>query len=288
MRLLPLCALTTCALAAPRGRGGTPTKPSTSERQRRLYDRGCLFSPEGRVYQVEYAEKNVARGSFAVGAVAPDGVALAAVRSAHARSVPGAFLERRWRERVHRVDDTIACVACGLVPDALQLLAALRDFCRRHRSTWGEAPPVEACARHLGRLARAATARAAGRPYGAAFLIGGFDEGSSEPRLFRTEPSGAYEAYGVGGVATAGAAPDGSTIADLERAAAAFGDVADGADAAYAAAVAAAEASPPTDRSDAVATDVELAVLRPSGCVICDADELAERFERRASAATES
>ena len=75
MRLLPLYALATCALAAPRGRGGTPTKPSTSERQRRLYDRGCLFSPEGRVYQVEYAEKNVARGSFAVGAVAPDGVA---------------------------------------------------------------------------------------------------------------------------------------------------------------------------------------------------------------------
>ena len=95
MRLLPLYALTTIVGAAPRGRGGTPTKPSTSERQRRLYDRGCLFSPEGRVYQVEYAEKNVARGSFAVGTVAPDGVALAAVRSAHARSMPGAFLEKR-------------------------------------------------------------------------------------------------------------------------------------------------------------------------------------------------
>ena len=69
-----------------------------------------------------------------------------------------------------------------------------------------------------------------------------------------------------------------------------IGALADGADAAYAAAVAAAEASPPPDRSDAVATDVELAVLRPSGCVICDADELAERFERRSSssAATES
>ena len=128
----------------------------------------------------------------------------------------------------------------------------------------------------------------AGRPYGAAFLIGGFDEGSSEPRLFRTEPSGAYEAYARGRRRDGGRRADGSTIADLERAAAAFGDVADGADAAYAAAVAAAEASPPTDRSDAVATDVELAVLRPSGCVICDADELAERFERRSSAATES
>ena len=106
------------------------------------------------MYQVEYAEKNVARGSFAVGAVAPDGVALAAVRSAHARSVPGAFLERRWRERVHRVDDTIACVACGLVPDALQLLAALRDFCRRHRSTAAAAG---------GGLASSAGARTASR-----------------------------------------------------------------------------------------------------------------------------
>ena len=147
--------MATCALAAPRGRGGTPTKPSTSERQRRLYDRGCLFSPEGRVYQVEYAEKNVARGSFAVGAVAPYGVALAAVRSAHARSVPGAFLERRWRERVHRVDDTIACVACGLVPDALQLLAALRDFCRRHRSTWGGRRPRLLSAAHAAGLTTA-------------------------------------------------------------------------------------------------------------------------------------
>jgi len=289
MRFSLLAVLAACALAAPRSRGGSPAKTSaTSERQRRLYDRGCLFSPEGRIYQVEYAEKNVARGSFAAGAVAPDGVALAAVRSAHARSVPGALLEARWRERVHRVDDGIACVACGLVPDALQLLAALRDFCRRHRQTWGEAPPVEACARHLGRLARAATQRAGGRPYGAAFLIGGFDEGSSEPRLFRTDPSGAYEAYGVGGVATAGAAPGDSTITELEDAAAACADVDGATDAAYAAAIAAAASSPPADRSDAVATDVELAVLRPSGCVICDADELAERFERSSPAAEES
>ena len=176
----------------------------------------------------------------------------------------------------------------GLAPLAPTTTRGMRSQTRRGGRRGAPYSDVaEACARHLGRLARAATARAAGRPYGAAFLIGGFDEGSSEPRLFRTEPSGAYEAYGVGGVATAGAAPDGSTIADLERAAAAFGDVTDGADTAYAAAVAAAKASPPTDRSDAVATDVELAVLRPSGCVICDADDLAERFERRAPA-TES
>ena len=190
MRLLPLCALTTCALAAPRGRGGTPTKPSTSERQRRLYDRGCLFSPEGRVYQVEYAEKNVARGSFAVGAVAPDGVALAAARSAHARSVPGAFLERRWRERVHRVDDTIAGVACGLVPDALRSSRPCATSAEAPQQ--GEAPPVEACARH----GRPAPARRGG---GAALRRAFSSAASTRARraaALRDGPSGAYEAYG--------------------------------------------------------------------------------------------
>jgi len=92
----------------------------------------------------------------------------------------------------------------------------------------------------------------------------------------------------VGGVATAGAAPGDSTITELEDAAAACADVDGATDAAYAAAIAAAASSPPADRSDAVATDVELAVLRPSGCVICDADELAERFERSSPAAEES
>ena len=195
MRLFSLYALTTCALAAPRGRGGTPTKPSTSERQRRLYDRGCLFSPEGRVYQVEYAEKNVARGSFAVEPWRPT-----ASRSPPcARRTRGPCPARSWRG-----GGASACTA-STTRSRASPAAWCRTRCSSSRpcatSAGGTAARGRGAARRGVRAApRPARARGDGARGGAALRRGvphrRLRRGSSEPRLFRTEPSGAYEAYG--------------------------------------------------------------------------------------------
>ncbi|KAH8075321.1 threonine-type endopeptidase [Aureococcus anophagefferens] len=219
--------------------------------------------PEGRIYQVEYASKAVERGSFAVGVLGPRGVALAAVRSAGLRSTPEPLLSPNWCERVHRVDERIWCVACGVVPDATTLLRALREFAAEHRKTWGEAPPVEVVAKQLSRHAQKLTQRAGGRPFGAAFLLAGFDDGSDAPRLFKTDPGGTYEACEAGGFATAGAAPD-DVLDALDAADLADADGAALQRAACAAAFDAAVASPPQGRDGARASDVEVALTPPA------------------------
>ena len=180
------------------------------------------------MYQV-VCRKNVARGSFAVGAV---GARRASRSPPCARRTRGPCPARSWKG-----GGASACTA-STTRSRASPAASCRTRCsprgparlrRRHRSTWGEAPPVEACARHR-RPARAPAAAAGRRPT-ARRSSSAASTGPSEPRLFRTEPSGAYGARGVGGVAAAGAAPTGrpSRTWSAPRG---FGDVADGADAA--------------------------------------------------------
>ena len=276
-----LCALlATQSAAMPRSANRSPKREASSARQRRFYDRGCLFSPEGRIYQVEYASKAVERGSFAVGVLGPRGVALAAVRSAGLRATPEPLLSPNWCERVHRVDERIWCVACGVVPDATTLLRALREFAAEHRKTWGEAPPVEVVAKQLSRHAQKLTQRAGGRPFGAAFLLAGFDDGSDVPRLFKTDPGGTYEACEAGGFATAGAAPD-DVLDALDAADLADADGAALQRAACAAAFDAAVASPPRGRDGARASDVEVCALDAAGGRFLKDDEVRALFDAR-------
>ena len=231
---------------------------------------------------MEYASKAVERGSFAVGVIGRDSVALAAVRSSGLRSTPEALLAGEWRERVHRVDDHVYCVSCGLVPDATTLLRALREFAQEHRRHWGEAAPVEVIAKQLSRHTQKMTQRAGGRPFGAAFLLAGFDEGDECPKLFKTDPAGTYDAYEPGTFACAGSAPD-SVVERLEERVDVDADVVE---LAHAAALDAAVASPPPGRDDDAkgrATDVELAVLRQAGSAIVADSGLRERFDARGS-----
>ena len=160
------------------------------------YDRGTsLFSPDGRIYQVEYAREAVSRGAPSVGIRTADGVVLAAQSRAGS-----SLMESESIEKLHKIDDHVGAASAGHVADARQLI----DFARRQGQVsqlrYGEPIDVEALTKELTDHIQENTQRGGTRPYGAALLIGGIENG--EPRLFAADPSGTpneWKATVIGG-----------------------------------------------------------------------------------------
>lgn len=152
------------------------------------YDRAItVFSPDGRLFQVEYAKEAVKRGATAIGIVARDGVALIAFKSIHSKLVLPESLKK-----VFEIDSHIAVTASGLIADARRLVETARIDAQRHRITYNEAPSIESVARSICDLMQIYTQYGGIRPFGVSLLIAGVDDA---PRLFEAEPSGAMTAY---------------------------------------------------------------------------------------------
>jgi len=152
------------------------------------YDRAItVFSPDGRLFQVEYAKEAVKRGATAIGITAKDGVALVAFKSIHSRLVMPESLKK-----IFEVDSHIAVTASGLIADARRLVDIARLDAQRHRITYNEPPTVENISRSVCDTMQVYTQYGGIRPFGVSLLIAGVD---SVPRLFEAEPSGAMTAY---------------------------------------------------------------------------------------------
>jgi len=162
---------------------------------RQAYDRGTsLFSPDGRIYQVEYAREAVKRGTPSVGIRASDGVVLAAERR-----VRSELLEPRSIEKLHKIDDHIGVASAGHVADARQLVDVGRQAAQVEQLRYGEPITTEQLTTAVSEHIQEFTQSGGTRPYGAALLVGGYVDG---PRLFETDPSGTpyeWQATAIGG-----------------------------------------------------------------------------------------
>jgi proteasome alpha subunit len=162
---------------------------------RESYDRGStIFSPDGRLYQVEYAREAVGRGSPSVAVRTPEGIAL--VAGTHRRSP---LLDADSVSKIHRVDDRITVATAGNAADSRRLVEIARDEAVEERATYGEAPAVEPLARTVADHMQAATQRGGTRPFGTALLFAGVDETGTH--LIEADPSGAiysWEATAIG------------------------------------------------------------------------------------------
>ncbi len=158
------------------------------------YDRAItVFSPDGRLFQVEYAREAVKTGSTSIGIVCKDGIAL----MAHKR-VSSPLLIGGSTEKIFAIDTHIAAASSGLVADARKLVDFSRLEAQKHRLTYDEEIPVELLAKNIGDHIQFFTQYAGVRPYGVSFLVAGIDGGL---RLFETDPSGAlfeYKATAIG------------------------------------------------------------------------------------------
>lgn len=159
------------------------------------YDRAAtMFSPDGRLYQVEYASKIVSQGTIAVALKYADGVLFGVDKKVQSRLiVPGSI------EKLFKVDDHIGAVSAGLVGDARRLVQISRQKTQENLMYYDEPILVETLVKETANIMQIFTQYGGMRPFGVSLIIGGVDNTGN--RLFEAEPSGAlaeYKAIAVG------------------------------------------------------------------------------------------
>ncbi len=153
------------------------------------YDRStAMFSPDGRLFQVEYAFEAVRRGWTAIGVRVREGVVLVAEKR---KTAPLADMEQM--EKIMRVDEHIGASSVGLGGDGRILIDYARLVAIRHKLLYGEKITVEYLTRQVCDVMQSYTQFGGVRPFGVAIIIGGVDDNG--PALYVAEPSGQYFGY---------------------------------------------------------------------------------------------
>ncbi len=158
------------------------------------YDRAItVFSPDGRLFQVEYAREAVKRGTTSVGIKCKSGVILAVDKR-----VSSKLVESTSVEKIYQIDDHIGAATCGLVADARVLVDKARVESQVNRITYNEPIDVAVLVKKICDFEQLYTQHGGVRPFGVALLLAGVND---RPRLFETDPSGAlieYKATAIG------------------------------------------------------------------------------------------
>jgi proteasome alpha subunit len=153
------------------------------------YDRVItIFSPEGRLFQVEYAVEAVKRGAMIVGIACKDGVVLGAEEKA-----PSKLQDQNFSWKIFQIDDHVGVAIVGLGADARVLIDQARIYSQSNRLIYDEPIDVEALAKRIADLKQIYTQHSGVRPFGVAMIWGGVDKNG--PRLFVTLPGGDYWSY---------------------------------------------------------------------------------------------
>ncbi len=152
------------------------------------YDRAItVFSPDGRLYQVEYAIETVKRGTIAIGVKCKDGIVIAVEEK------PRKLQISETPQKIFQVDDHVGVAAAGYIPDARSQVDNARFFSQSNKMIYDEPVEVEVIAKHLADQCQQYTQYAGVRPYGVALILGGVV--NKTPQLYLTDPSGTYISY---------------------------------------------------------------------------------------------
>ncbi len=158
------------------------------------YDRAItVFSPDGRLFQVEYAREAVKRGTTTVGVMCEDGVVLIIDKRIASKLVVPKSIEKMFQ-----IDEHIGCATSGLVADARSLVDYARVTAQINKVTYSEKIDVESLVKKVCDYKQNYTQYGGVRPFGTALLIAGVDETGNH--LYETDPSGALVEYKAGSI----------------------------------------------------------------------------------------
>ncbi len=153
-----------------------------TNQQQQQYDRGItIFSPDGRLFQVEYAKEAVKKGATALGVAYEDGAVLAATRTTPE-------LQVRNPEKVFKIDNHIGVATSGLVADGRTLVEEARNEAQKHMMTYDEEIPPSVLAKFVADRCQHFTQYGGVRPYGLSTIAGGVKDGNAT--VYHTDPSG--------------------------------------------------------------------------------------------------
>lgn len=151
------------------------------------YDRGVMFSPDGRLFQVDYAREAVRKGATSIGIVADDAVVLIAHKNVtEPLAVPSTV------KKIFKLDADIGVTYSGLVADGQHLVQLMRQKTQSHRLVYDETESVETVAKELAEEMQLATQYGGVRPYAVSLLVAGYDK---MPQLYEVDAGAAFLGY---------------------------------------------------------------------------------------------
>ncbi|XP_022905737.1 proteasome subunit alpha type-4 [Onthophagus taurus] len=157
----------------------------------RRYDtRTTIFSPEGRLYQVEYAMEAISHAGTCLGILANDGILLAAERRNTNKLLDEVFSS----EKIYKLNEDMVCSVAGITSDANVLTNELRLIGQRYLFQYGESIPCEQLVSWLCDVKQAYTQYGGKRPFGVSILYMGWDKHYGY-QLYQSDPSGNYSGW---------------------------------------------------------------------------------------------
>ena len=153
------------------------------------YDRAItIFSPDGRLYQVEYALETVRRGSLAVGVKTKQGIVLAVEEKGRKLQSDDSVI------KMFQIDDHVGAVGAGYIPDARIQVDSARVMAQSNRLIYDEPVDIEAIAKRIADMNQQYTQYAGVRPFGVSLIIAGVDDNSG-PVVYLADPTGTYSGF---------------------------------------------------------------------------------------------
>jgi proteasome alpha subunit len=153
------------------------------------YDRAItMFSPDGRLLQVEYAKKTVKQGSTAIGITCKDGVVLVTDKR-----ILDTLIISETVDKIFQIDDHIISTASGIIPDARVLVERAQTRAQQHTVTFDSPVDIISIVKDICSLMQVTTQGGGYRPFGVSMLIAGVDKDGV--KLYSTDPVGVYNQY---------------------------------------------------------------------------------------------
>lgn len=148
------------------------------------------FSPDGRIFQVEYANKAVENSGTSIGIKCCDGIVMGV-----AKPLMHKMLVSTSGKRIHTVSSKVGCTMTGFIPDGRQVVSRARDEASNYKETYGSAVSPFVLSNRIASYVHYFTLHGALRPFGSTIMLGGYDEETSETKLYMIEPNGVSYSY---------------------------------------------------------------------------------------------